>query len=129
MVLLFTDYSFSSSAMNDVVQGCESPEDQVTARICLEAEKEKAEQKLIELEKKMRATINAWDEEKSYRESALAKFESSVLTFREYVESACGFDESAAAGGNGASSMRSACVVELLDTRARMLDERIGWFK
>jgi len=96
------------------------------SRQCLEQVFKQADADLYDAEKKLRQALTKWQEDKPFKERALARFDKAVKSFRLYRYDACEFDASAAAGGNGAGDMRLECAIRLTNERLEIFKEKRG---
>jgi hypothetical protein len=120
LLLLFT---FDAYAL------CDDAIDQIGYRTCL-AQKAESSQKEVEVKRIALLTkIKSWDQEPEFRGETIKLFEKAANSFESYKQHQCDYEWSAAAGGNGASSMAFHCVIKLNTEYLNSLETQLGWYE
>jgi len=87
------------------------------ARSCLIAEAAKSDSRLQGAERDLRQAVKNWQEDESYKRTALAAQMRAHAEFLRARSAQCEFQATLAAGGNGADDRRLLCWIELNDRR------------
>ncbi|MBK1715370.1 lysozyme inhibitor LprI family protein [Rubrivivax gelatinosus] len=87
------------------------------ARSCLIAEAAKSDWRLEEAERDLRQVVCNWQENESYKRTALAAQKQAHAEFLRARSAQCELQATLAAGGNGANDRRLLCRIELNDRR------------
>ncbi|MBQ4811455.1 DUF1311 domain-containing protein [Pseudoalteromonas luteoviolacea] len=113
----------------DVNASCNDSVDQIGYRICI-AQKAEATQKAVEKEQaRLLNKIKSWEQEPEFRNETIKLFEKAVKSFESYKQHQCDYEWSAAAGGNGGSSMAASCMIKLNSQYLDFLKTQLGWYE
>lgn len=108
---------------------CDDAIDQIGYRICL-SQKADSSQKEVEAKRtELLTKIKAWDQEPEFRDETVKLFEKAVKSFESYKQHQCDYEWSAAAGGNGGSSMAFHCVIKLNTEYLNLLNTQLDWYE
>lgn len=113
----------------NVMASCADSDDQVSYRMCKFKTLEKLEEEVKAKQELLRTKIKEWDEHPDFRNKASELFEQAVKSFQSYLEKQCKFEWSAAAGGNGASSMLASCKTNFYKQYLSSLELQISRFE
>lgn len=112
----------------NVAASCADSVDEVSYRMCNLNTLEKIEEEVKAKQELLRSKIKKWDEHPEFRNKTSELFEQAAESFQSYLEKQCKYEWSAAAGGNGASSLSARCKTKLYREYLSSLELQTGWF-
>ena len=121
--LLLLLFAFNVSA------SCEEAIDQVGYRTCIAEKAESSQKEVKAKQEELLHKIKAWDEEPEFKNKTIEYFEKAVKSFEIYKQHQCDYEWSAAAGGNGGSSMAFRCIIKLNEDYLKSLESQLSWYK
>lgn len=108
---------------------CDDALDQVGYRVCISQEAENSAQEVKAKQEELLNKIKSWDQEPEFRNETVKLFKKAIKSFETYKEHQCRYEWSAAAGGNGASSMGAICTIELNNSYLKSLNLQLSWYE
>ncbi|WP_438464092.1 lysozyme inhibitor LprI family protein [Marinomonas sp. PE14-40] len=120
LLIFFTSYVSSS---------CDKAIDQVGFRACLSQKADNSAKEVRAKQEELLNKIKSWDQEPEFRNETIELFKKSVKSFDSYKERQCRYEWSAAAGGNGASSMGASCTIRLNKDYLNSLELQFKWYE
>jgi len=107
---------------------CGNAPDHASERACWIKAAKNSDARVHAAQELQRQRIKHWDQEATFRSSALTFFNKAASTFAHYRQAQCDYEASAAAGGNGAGDMRLSCQVALNEAYLKSLQAQASWF-
>ena len=127
MKLLFASLLIFFSS--HVSASCDDAIDQVGYRICISQKAENSAQEVKTKQEELLNKIMSWDQEPEFRDETIKLFKITIKSFETYKENQCRYEWSAAAGGNGASSMGAICTIRLNKDYLKSLKVQLSWYE
>ena len=127
MKLLFASLLIFFSS--HVSASCDEAIDQVGYRICISQKAENSAQEVKAKQDELLNKIKSWDQEQEFRDETIKLFKKAIKSFDTYKEHQCRYEWSAAAGGNGASSMGAICTIRLNNDYLKSLNVQLSWYE
>jgi hypothetical protein len=120
-LLLFFTFNVSAS--------CDDAIDQVGYRLCIAKKAESSEKEVKAKQAELLNKIKTWDQEPEFRNETIKLFDKAVKSFESYKQHQCDYEWSAAAGGNGGSSMAFSCIIKLNKDYLKSLESQLNWYE
>ena len=113
----------------DAHASCDDAIDQIGYRICLSQKAESSQKEVEAKQTELLAKIKTWDQEPEFRDETIKLFKKAAKSFESYKQHQCDYEWSAAAGGNGGSSMAFHCVIKLNTEYLNSLNTQLNWYE